>query len=178
MSQGRLNVAGIRCGDETWYLYRKNTRETIGYISKVNNSYVFKTRDNLNAVVRLTRIDDVTYQAPVSKVMLSQFKGRLSIWHARLRHLNYSNLKQHLRNLKIDYYDDLIIYCEACELGKATKIYNRSPQKGAVESFEYTHTDMVSSIKSKKFLDEEYFFTFTDDLTRFTHIYTARNRHE
>lgn len=37
---------------------------------------------------------------------------------------------------------------------------------------------MVGAIKPKGFLDEIYFLTFTCDATCFTHVYTAKNKHE
>lgn len=37
---------------------------------------------------------------------------------------------------------------------------------------------MIGAIKPTGFLDERYFFTFTDSYLRFTHVFTAIRKHE
>ena len=63
-------------------------------------------------------------------------------------------------------------------MAKATKIYNCTPQDRDTEAFHYIHSDMVGPIKPTGFLEKLYFFTFTCDTTRFTHVYTAKCKHE
>lgn len=37
---------------------------------------------------------------------------------------------------------------------------------------------MIGVIKPIEFLDKQYFFTFTDSYSQFTHVYTAIRKHE
>ena len=181
ISQARLNDSGIHYNDETWELYVKDTREIVGYVPRVNNNYVFRTLDNMdnpNMEIYLTRIDDNTYQGP--KIQYTRSKDPLSVWHARLGHLNIASCRNYLEDLQIIYEDDWDSGrpCEACELGKATKSYNRTPQAKASETFQCIHTDLIGKIKPEGLLQEKYVFTFTDDRTRFTHSFTGKNKHE
>lgn len=100
------------------------------------------------------------------------------MWHQRLGHLNFSSLKQHLRKLEIDYLDDSERHvCDSCQRAKATKIYNRhEPQKRAATAYQFIHTDLVGPINLVGFGGERYFFTFTDDLTRYTKVYTGAQK--
>ena len=180
ISQGRLNNSGVHYNDENWCLYLKDSRDIIGYVRRINNNYVFKTLDNPDMAVHLTLLDDnATYQWPETEVFHSSTKQPLSIWHARLGHLNIPNLRQHLKLLEVAYTDDSDkdFHCEACQLSKATKLYNRVPQERATRAFQKIHTDMVGPIKPVGLLLEVYFFTFTCDFTRFTHMFTAINKH-
>lgn len=69
--------------------------------------------------------------------------------------------------------------CDSCERAKATKHYNRSPQKRAKRPYQYIHTDLVGPITPITpigFRGERYFFTFTDNYTRVTETYTAKKK--
>lgn len=94
--------------------------------------------------------------------------------------MNLNWTTKYLKTLDISYTDDVTkdFFCHSCEMAKATKRYNRDPQKHATELFREIHTDMIGDIKPIGFLDERYFFTFTDSYFRFTHVYTAIHKHE
>ncbi len=62
---------------------------------------------------------------------------------------------------------------DSCQRAKATKIYNQEPQKGSQQSYQFTHTELVGLINPVGFAGEQYFFTFTDDCTRYTETYTS-----
>lgn len=67
--------------------------------------------------------------------------------------------------------------CDSCQRAKATKIYNRhEPQKRATTAYQFVHTDLVGPINPVGFGGERYFFTFTDNLTRYTEIYTGAQK--
>lgn len=181
VSQARLNDSGVHYNDETWYLYTKKDHKNIAYVPRTNNNFIFKIQDAPDRIIRRsTETND--HLSPLSKdVILNTTKAvSLSTWHIRLGHLNMTELRKYLKTLSISYVDNVESnsYCHACELGKATKTYNRTPQERETEPFRYIHTDMVGAIKPKGFLDEIYFFTFTCDATRFTHVYTAKRKNE
>ncbi len=66
--------------------------------------------------------------------------------------------------------------CNICQRPKATKIYNREPKKRPQQSCQFIHTDLVSLINPVGFAVERYFFTFTDDCTRYTETYTGSKK--
>lgn len=181
VSQARLNDAGVHYSDESWYLYTKIERTNIGYVPRVQNNFIFKARHETQSISSPLEAISVSSSGS-NEVALNTTAGSISLrtWHIRLGHLNPYDLRKYLKALDISYEDDIEerSYCHACELGKATKVYNRVPQERETEPFCYIHTDMVGPIKPKGFLDEIYFFTFTCDATRYTHVYTAKRKNE
>ncbi len=97
------------------------------------------------------------------------------MWFKRLGHLNFPSLKQHLHKLVIDYLDnsEKHVY-DSCQRAKATKTYNRhEPQKQASTAYQFIYTDLVGPINPISFGGGRNFFTFTDDFTRYTEVYTG-----
>ena len=190
VSQARLNDSNAFYDNEDWTLYLRDSslkRVTLGYIPRVNNSFILKTIQDQDVAVHLVSHDAIDvdsepyYQWPQHAVYKTSGPIKLSTWHARLGHMNFIWTTQYLKKLDIPYTNDAIkdsFFCHTCEMSKATKRYNREPQKHATEPFQEVHTNMIGQIKPTGFLGERYFFTFTDSYTRFTHVYTAVHKHE
>lgn len=137
--------------------------------------------DNLDAAIHLNQIKDAdTYQWPISAVFHPSKISPLSTWHVQLEHLNIFRLQKYLKDLKIEYTDDVTnkFYYHACKLSTATKIYNCLLLQKKTEPFCYIHIDIVGALKPRRFLDKLYFFTFTCNATCFIHVYTAKNKNE
>ena len=140
--------------------------------------------ENLDVAIYLNQIinkvDSNTYQWPISAIFQISKMFFLSTWHEQLGHLNIFGLQKYLKDLKIEYTDDITenFYCYACKLFKATKIYNCFSLQRKTEPFRYVHTDIVGALKPREFLDKLYFFTFTCNATCFTHVYTAKIKDE
>lgn len=164
ISQAKLNDVDVFYDNKDWSIYLKATRQILGYVSRINNSFVFKTLDNLDIAVQLIQGDNKVFQWPENAIYYASSPLSLSKWHARLGHPNIINLRQHLKRLDISYSDDIDdgFFYHSCEMAKATKKYNWTPQKRPTALFQKVHTDMVGKIKPKGMLDEIYFFTFTD----------------
>ena len=180
ISQARLNDANIYYDNENWTLYHKDTRQVLAYVSRILNSYVFKLYRESEIAIRLIKNSDDTYQWSETAVYHTAKSLSLTKWHSRFGHLNISSLKKHLNHLNITYVNDItdLWYCDSCERFKATKLYNRSSQEWETEPYAMIHTDMVGPIKSEGLLKELYFFTFTNDKTRYTNVYTAISKNE
>ncbi len=147
-------------------LYDRTTKETLAYAERWRTSFLLHP---------LTQIDDDTYEWPAYAYRTTTSpKFSLITWHKRLGHLNFPSLKEHLHKLEIDYLDDSEKHmCDSCQRAKATKTYNRhEPQKQANTAYQIIHTDLVGTINLIGFGGERYFFTFTDDFTRYTEVYT------
>ena len=128
----------------------------------------------------LMQTDESTFQWPNTSVYHTSAITDLSTWHARLGHLNLIICRAFLKRLDVSYSDNVNKdwYCSSCELGKATKIYNRTPQERAIGIFQKVHSDLVGPIKPAGLLEEQYFFTFTCDASRYTHEYTGIKKSE
>ena len=79
ISQARLNDSGIHYNDETWRLYAKHSRETVGYAPRVGNNYVVKTTECPNIAVHLSFVEEDLYQTPPEHVHYTQAKTPLTI---------------------------------------------------------------------------------------------------
>ena len=179
VSQARLNDTGVHYNNISWTLFLKGNGKQIGYVPRVRNNFIFNLSINSTKGFCLGRTANLV-EMPEHTIFHTSKPSSLYTWHVRLGHFNIPGLRVFLKSLEISYSDDITegFYCDACELAKATKIYNRVPQERATQPFHYIHTDMVGPIKPKGFLDEIYFFTFTCDATRFTHVYTAKTKSE
>lgn len=99
------------------------------------------------------------------------------MWHKRLGHLNFRSLRSHLKRLHVDYINELDHQiCDSCQRAKATKVYNRDPQERAKRPYKFIHTDLVGPLTPQGFGGERYFFTFTDDFTRYTETFTGAQK--
>ena len=133
-----------------------------------------------DGAVKILRVDELTYQWPTNilhTTASSSTVPTLTTWHKRLGHTNFSSLKAFLRRLEIPFVDDSKDYiCDSCYRAKATKVYNREPQKRAQRPYQFVHTDLVGPINPVGFSGERYFFIFTDDCTRLTETYTGNKK--
>lgn len=124
VSQARLNDSNVFYDNENWTLYFRNTKQILGYVPRVNNNFIFKTIQNQDVGIHLTRTDsDAPYQWPKYAVYKTKCPTKLTTWHARLGHMNFTWTMQYLKRLNIPYADDITenFFCNSCELAKATK---------------------------------------------------------
>lgn len=177
ISLGLSNDAGIFHHNEDQTLYDLETRKTLAFAERYKTSFLLHPLNLSVAAVSLLRNNDV-YEEP--NVHQTQDKKLpLTRWHQRLGHLNFAALKRHLAHHNIAYTDDAEGYvCDSYERTKATKRYNRTLQQRATKPYQFIHTDLVGPITPIGFGGERYFFTFTDDYTRITETYTAKQKSE
>ena len=175
VSLGLLNQHKVYFDNLNWNLFLLSTRDIIGYAPRVNTNFMLKTLHTPDLAIQLTRIEADIFQWPETAIYHTSSKVKLTTWHARLGHLNISSCRKYLKGLDVSFLDDIKDdwYWSSCELGKATKQYNRSTQKKTEELFQKVHSDLVGPIKPLGLLNELYFFTFTCDASRYTHVYTG-----
>jgi len=93
------------------------------------------------------------------------------LWHKRLRHISKERMERLVKNeilLNLDFID--LNICVDCIKGKQTK----HTKKGATRSsqlLEIIHTDICGHFDVNSFNKEKYFITFTDDFSRYEHVY-------
>jgi hypothetical protein len=98
------------------------------------------------------------------------------LWHLRLGHINKDKLIRMSKDgllANIDSEDFNI--CESCIKGKLT---NKSFSKHwkSIELLEIIHSDICGPFRTKTHRGMEYFITFTDDYSRYGHIYLIKHK--
>ncbi len=180
LSLGFLNNSGIYHDNKNETLYKINIKQVLAQAQRWRNNYLLKPLHLFDGAVNLLRVDNLTYQELPSILHTTSSPASilpLSVWHKRLGHTNFPSLKTFLHRLNISFSDDSNGYiCNSCQRAKVTKVYNREPQKCAQRPYQQIHTDLVGPIKSIGFSGERYFFTFINDCTRMTKIYTGSRK--
>ena len=100
-------------------------------------------------------------------------------WHLRLGHIGLDRIKRLVRDgpLQSLQVDDMPT-CESCLEGKMTKRSFNSKGNRAVECLELVHSDVCGPFNIQARGGYEYFVTFTDDHSRFGHVYLMRHKSE
>lgn len=156
VSLARLNDSDIYHNNENEMLYHLKTRRVLAQAKRWKNSYLLKPLNLSDAAVQLLRTDDDTYQGPmVCQTSITNAKLPLTTWHKRLGHLSFPSLQKHLQTLEIPFLEDARSFvCDSCQRAKATKIYNRTPQKRSEHPYQFIHTDLVGPISPTGFSGE------------------------
>jgi len=97
-------------------------------------------------------------------------------WHKCLGHISKKMMERLVKNeilLNLDFTD--LNVCVDCIKGKQTK----HTKKGATRSsqlLEIIHTDICGPFDVNSFNKEKYFITFTDDFSRYGHVYLLHDK--
>ena len=68
--------------------------------------------------------------------------------------------------------------CEPCLMGKMTKTPFSGTMEQATDLLEIIHTDVCGPMNTEARSGYHYFLTFTDDLSRYGHIYLMKQKSE
>ncbi len=121
VSLGLFNDHGIFYGNENETLYDKESKATLAYTQRWRNSFFFQLLNFTDSAVNLTHIDNNTDKWPTQAYRTAVTKPSLTVWHKRLRHLNFPGLKQYLKRLDISYSDDSAgQVCDSCQCSMTT----------------------------------------------------------
>ena len=107
----------------------------------------------------------------------------LSLWHARMAHVNIEGIKQMARNkvvsgVNVNIAQDVDI-CGSCVVGKATRA--PTPKQGgerAEHVLDLVHSDIAGPLSVKSLGGSHYFVTFIDDHSRFCFFYMLKTKDE
>jgi len=104
----------------------------------------------------------------------------LSLWHARLGHLNLASvqrLSKIAHGIEIDSREAPPEVCPACLEGKQHRKYNRnSPSTRAKEKLELVHSDSCGPFRTRSISGARYFILFVDDHTRMVWCYFLKQK--
>jgi transposase InsO family protein len=120
-------------------------------------------------------------QPTFGRVMKIETASNQNLWHRRLGHLGYQDLKR-LENMteeiSIDNHNETT-FCEVCVLTKKTRNPHKGPSTRATTPFERIHIDLCgggATLPSKGGI--RYFMLFTDDYTRYKYVYFLKSKDE
>ncbi len=178
ISLSLLNDVGVYYDNEQQVLYNKTSQRPLVFTQRWEQNFLLYPLNLFVSAANLLKTKSNFYKDTEPKIhQTSSNKLSLTVWHKRFGHLNFPTLRKHLAHHNIHYTDNKHIY-NSSEKAKATKQYNRTPQKRVKKPYQFVHTDLIGSITPMEFGAKKYFFTFTNDYTRITEIYTWRQKRE
>ena len=96
------------------------------------------------------------------------------LWHCHLGHIGVKRMKK----LHTDGILESLDACEPCLMGKMTKTPFSETMERATDLLEIIHTDVYGPMSVEAPGGYHYFLTFTDDLSRYGHIYLMKHKSE
>jgi len=164
ISLSKLDVAGysFKFGNGCFSLYKSTCMIRSGTLS--DGLYKLNL-DNLYAETLMT----LHHNVGTKRGLVNECSAYL--WHKHLGHISKERLERLVKNEILSNLDftDLNVYMD-CIKGKQTK----HTKKGATRSnqlLEIIHTNICGPFEVSSFNKEKYFITFTDDFSRYGHVY-------
>ena len=101
------------------------------------------------------------------------------LWHCRLGHINEKRINKLYKNGYLGSFDyESFDTCESCLLGKMTKTPFTGKGERSTELLSLIHTDVCGPISTQARNGFSYFLTFTDDHSRYGHVYLLKYKSE
>jgi hypothetical protein len=149
-----------------------------GYSVKFKSRRVYISRGKIS--VKGTKEDNMYFLKVDNKRSISDYVNVSNddsyLWHLRLGHINKDKLiRMSKSGLLPTNISEKFAICESCIKGKMT---NKSFSKHwkSSELLEIIHSDICGPLRTKTHKGMEYFITFTDDYSRYGHIYLIRHK--
>jgi hypothetical protein len=147
-----------------------------GYSVKFKSRRVYTSRGKIS--VKGTKEDNMYFLKVDNKRSISDYVNVSNddsyLWHLRLGHINKDKLiRMNKSGLLPTNISEKFAICESCIKGKMT---NKSFSKHwkSSELLEIIHSNICGPLRTKTHKGMEYFVTFTDDYSRYGHIYLIR----
>jgi len=101
------------------------------------------------------------------------------LWHKRLGHFNYATLKR-MADLQMTHglpdIQEQKSICEACQLGKQTRVVFPDNAYKALSKLQLVHTDVCGPMHNESLNGSKYFLLFVDDYSRFCWVYFLKSK--
>ena len=172
--QNLLSVAKLKEAGASFHFAERDeivTKDgTIFALEPRNNMFVWRTVTN-------TTIDMDSNHCNQEEQC---FASSLKVWHERLGHTNYNDLKrlsEHVEGMKISNKDEGI--CGCCETNKSKRRpVPKDTITRATEVLEIVHTDVLGPIANESPESFKYAIGFVDSFSRFIKVCFMRSRDE
>src|SRR3984885_12010336 len=154
------------------------TRITPGYGLRIfhNDTIVAKSVRVAGGLFRLKTPTDAF--ALAAQVTSATPELDIDIWHRRMGHLGEDNVRKlakMVEGMVIKSRTEVGV-CEACLEGKQHRQPSHQPATRATEPLELIHSDLCGQIDPTTFGGTNYYLLFTEDLSRWSHIYPLKRK--
>ena len=139
------------------------------------NKTFYSHTPNVNGLLNLDRGDTHIHNIDAKRYK-DDNDSATYLWHCRLGHIGVKRMnKLHadgfLESLDYESFDT----CKPCLMGKMTKTLFSGTIERATDLLEIIHTDVCGPMSVEARGGYCYFLTFTDDLSRYGHIYFSKH---
>jgi hypothetical protein len=101
------------------------------------------------------------------------------MWHCRLSHISENRMKKlHSDGILTSFDFESYDTCEACLLGKMTKVPFTGLPEMALDLLELIHIVVCGPMSTTARGGFQYFITFTDDFSRYGYVYLMKHNSE
>jgi transposase InsO family protein len=156
------------CGKTNTIRYNNNDKEGLA-LTRSNNLLYIKLGDE-----GLERQQD-------QQAFPAIIKPTLSVWHRRLGHLGYENVKRTATmttGIELDEREDTPEFCRPCVMSKSMRTVSRKPQERATNTFDLIHLDVLGPITPIGYNGHRWALFLTDDHARYRWGYTFKEKGE
>jgi len=178
---GPNNLVLVRCIQQTgaMVLFGGSKENQVSITTNGKEIAVGKLQRNSYLLAAKARPPGVTMTA--NTVRHSRTSGSLMEWHERLGHLGFDDIKR-LASTTMDIEitgSTTNPTCEHCHAGKQTRKPNAAPATHrASEPLELIHSDLAGPMSTNSLGGARYFLLFIDDFSRYTTVYTIKQKSE
>jgi len=141
------------------------------------NEMIYGKAVSINGIYVLDQTTDVLHVN--NKKLKVGDKDQTYLWHCRMGHINENRVKKLIQNGTISTFDfESYGTCESCLIGKMTRISFKGVGMRASDLLGLIHTDVCGPMSITARDGYRYFITFTDDLSRYGHVYLMKHKSE
>ena len=117
-------------------------------------------------------------------VNIARENSDMQLWHCRFGHLGIDNVSKLVKGkmvegMNCDVQVERNSVCQPCIMGKQHRTpYPKGISTRATMPFEVVHTDVCGPMPVSSHGGSQYFVTFIDDYSCYTHVYFIKHKHE
>jgi transposase InsO family protein len=162
------NYALYYCGKTNTIRYNNNDEEGLALTRSHNLLYIKLSTE---------RLERQQHQQAFPAVI----KPTMNVWHRRLGHLGYENVKKTATmttGMELDEREDTAEFCKPCIMSKSMRTVSRKPQERATNTFDLIHLDVLGPITPMGYNGHRWALFLTDDYARYRWGYTFKEKGE
>ena len=148
-------------------------------IKLANDIIIEGTRNKENKTLyELNMLNEDEQALTVQKVLSIQKPDDMILWHYRLGHLSYENMRK-LKSEDVIFNNKATEkdFCKSCALGKSTKLPHRPIEKKNNNHITI-HSDLVGPMQTKSIGSKEYILTYLCSQTEYSFVYFLKFKSE
>ena len=139
---------------------------------------VFYGAGHLTNGLYILDLENLVFNINTKKPKIDDLRNSY-MWHCRLGHINEKRINKLYKNGYLGSFDyESFDTCESCLLGKMTKTPFTGKGERSTELLSLIHTDVCGPMSTQARNGFSYFLTFTDDHSRYGHVYLLKYKSE